>query len=61
MPTVVYLNGQKVDYEDARISIEDRGFLFGDGLYEVVHVYKGRFSIWTGIWHDWNRARKKST
>ncbi|HQA60662.1 MAG: D-amino-acid transaminase [Tepidanaerobacteraceae bacterium] len=43
MPTVVYLNGQKVDYEDARISIEDRGFLFGDGLYEVVHVYKGRF------------------
>ena len=37
------LKRPKVDYEDARISIEDRGFLFGDGLYEVVHVYKGRF------------------
>ena len=43
MSTIVYLNGQKVDYENAKISVEDRGFLFGDGLYEVVHVYNGRF------------------
>jgi D-alanine transaminase len=43
MSTVVYLNGQRVDYENAKISIEDRGFQFGDGLYEVVHVYNGRF------------------
>jgi len=43
MPTIVYLNGQKVDYENAKVSIEDRGFQFGDGLYEVIHVYNGRF------------------
>lgn len=43
MSTIVYLNGEKVDYENAKISIEDRGFLFGDGLYEVVHVYDGKF------------------
>ena len=28
MSTVVYLNGQRVDYENAKISIEDRGFQF---------------------------------
>lgn len=43
MSIIVYLNGQKVDYENAKISIEDRGFQFGDGLYEVVHVYNKRF------------------
>lgn len=43
MSTIVYLNGQKVDYENAKISIEDRGFQFGDGLYEVIHVYNKRF------------------
>jgi len=43
MSSIVYLNGQKVDYENAKISIEDRGFQFGDGLYEVVHVYNKRF------------------
>ncbi len=41
--TIVYLNGQKVDYENAKIPVEDRGFLFGDGLYEVIHAYDGRF------------------
>lgn len=43
MSTVIYLNGQRVDYENAKISIEDRGFQLGDGLYEVVRVYGGRF------------------
>lgn len=43
MSTVVYLNGERVDYENALISVEDRGFQFGDGIYEVVRVYDGRF------------------
>ncbi len=43
MSTVVYLNGQRIDYENAKVSVEDRGFQFGDGLYEVVHIYSGRF------------------
>jgi D-alanine transaminase len=36
---VVWIDGQITDYSTAQISLEDRGFLFGDGVYEVVRVY----------------------
>ncbi len=39
----VYLNGDYLPLEEARISPEDRGFLFADGAYEVFHAYEGRF------------------
>jgi len=42
MPEVVYLNGQFVPPEEAVVSINDRGFLFGDAVYEVVRSYRGR-------------------
>jgi len=35
---IVYLNGEYLAAGDARVSIFDRGFLFGDGVYEVVPV-----------------------
>ena len=35
-PKKVYLNGKIVSAEDAKISVFDRGFLFGDGIYEVM-------------------------
>ncbi|HBE93782.1 MAG TPA: D-amino acid aminotransferase [Gammaproteobacteria bacterium] len=38
----VYLNGDYLDDSEARISIFDRGFMFGDGVYEVIPVYGGR-------------------
>ena len=38
----VYLNGQYLNDSDAKISVYDRGFLFGDGVYEVVPIYRGR-------------------
>jgi D-alanine transaminase len=38
----VYLNGQFLPVEEARISPLDRGFLFGDGVYEVIPVYSRR-------------------
>ncbi len=38
----VYLNGQWLPEEQAQVSVFDRGFLFGDGVYEVVAVYGGR-------------------
>jgi len=41
--TTVYLNGQYLPKSDAHVSVEDRGFLFGDGIYEVVRAYGGRF------------------
>ena len=34
--TTVYLNGEFIPKERAMISVEDRGFIFGDGIYEVV-------------------------
>lgn len=39
---VAFLNGTYLPLEDARISPMDRGFLFGDGIYEVVPSYGGR-------------------
>lgn len=41
MSYIVYLNGQYLPIEDAKISVLDRGFTFGDGVYEVIPVYKG--------------------
>ena len=42
----VYLNGDFLRIDEARISVLDRGFIFGDGIYEVVPVYRGRPSAW---------------
>ncbi len=39
----VYLNGAYLPLCDAKISVLDRGFLFGDGVYEVIPCYKGDF------------------
>jgi D-alanine transaminase len=38
---IVYFNGQYLEKSDVSISPDDRGFLFADGLYDVVHVYRG--------------------
>jgi D-alanine transaminase len=40
--TTVYLNGDFMPIEQARVPVMDRGFLFGDGVYEVIPVYGGR-------------------
>ncbi|MFN0118004.1 MAG: aminotransferase class IV [Elusimicrobiota bacterium] len=39
--TIVYLNGKYLQEKDAHISIFDRGFLYGDGLYETIRIYDG--------------------
>lgn len=39
--TTVYLNGELLPLEQAHISVMDRGFLFGDGVYEVIPVFGG--------------------
>jgi D-alanine transaminase len=38
----VYLNGQFLPAEQAKISVLDRGFIFGDGVYEVWRVVEGK-------------------
>ena len=40
--TYAYLNGSFLPLEEARVSVMDRGFLFGDGVYEVIPVYGKR-------------------
>ncbi len=39
---MVYLNGDYIPITKAYISILDRGFLFGDGVYEVIPIYDGK-------------------
>ena len=40
--THCYLNGTYTPLNEAKISVLDRGFIFGDGIYEVVPVYRGK-------------------
>ena len=40
--TLCYLNGDYTPLNEAKVSVMDRGFIFGDGIYEVVPVYGGR-------------------
>jgi D-alanine transaminase len=43
MARVAYVNGRWLDQRCASVNIEDRGYQFGDAIYEVVHVFRGRF------------------
>ena len=42
MSKIVYVNGNYVPEDQAKVSIFDRGYLFGDGVYEVVPVIRGQ-------------------
>ena len=42
MSNLVYLNGDWIDRQDATISVLDRGFIFADGVYEVVRYCNGQ-------------------
>lgn len=41
MADIVFLDGEYLPRAEARVSVEDRGFLFGDGVYEVTPAYEG--------------------
>src|SRR6266568_4687343 len=41
MSRIAYVNGRYLSHEHARVSIEDRGFQFADGVYEVCEVRGG--------------------
>lgn len=42
MEPIVYLNGQFVPLADAKVSILDRGFCYGDAIFETMRVYSGK-------------------
>lgn len=41
---IVFLNGKYIDEREAKISVFDQGFLYGDGVYETMRTYRG--SLW---------------
>lgn len=43
MSKIAYVNGRYLPQPEAAVNIEDRGYQFGDGIYEVVHLYDGRY------------------
>jgi len=48
MSRIVYVNGDYVQEEDAKVSVFDRGFLFADGVYEVTSVLGGKLIDFDG-------------
>src|ERR1700751_2242538 len=42
MSRIAYVNGRYLPFADAKVHIEDRGYQFGDGVYEVCEVRDGR-------------------
>ena len=48
MVRTVYVNGDFVSEEKAKVSIFDRGFLFSDSVYEVTTVLEGKLVSWVG-------------
>jgi D-alanine transaminase len=41
MPDIAFVNDRFTDLSEARVSVEDRGFQFGDGVYELLRTYGG--------------------
>jgi D-alanine transaminase len=42
VPRVAYVNGSYIEHRRAAVHVEDRGYQFADGVYEVIHLYRGR-------------------
>lgn len=42
MKELIWLNGEVMPMAEARVSVEDRGFQFADGVYEVIRLYEGK-------------------
>src|SRR5215203_642433 len=42
MNELIWINGDVSPLADAKVGVEDRGYQFGDGVYEVIRLYDGR-------------------
>ncbi len=56
MPRIAYVNGAYTPLTDAAVSVEDRGYQFADGIYEVVLYVAGRFWDLDGHLKRWARS-----
>ena len=58
MGVLVFLNGRFVPQKRAVVSVFDRGFLYGDGLFEAVPIFNGRPFRWTQHMRRFQRGAK---
>ena len=56
---IVFLNGEFLPKDKAKISVFDRGFIFGDGIYEVVPVMNGVLIDKSEFWERFKRSLKE--
>ena len=61
MSRTVYVNGDYVAEEDAKVSVFDRGFLFADGVYEVTSVLGGKLIDFDGHAVRLQRSQRPGT
>jgi D-alanine transaminase len=59
MSRVAYVNGRYVRHAEAAIHIEDRGYQFSDGIYEVTAIWKGRPVDLEGHWVRLERSLRE--
>jgi aminodeoxychorismate lyase len=52
----VFLNGRLVPSEGATVSVFDRGFMYGDGLFETLRVAAGQPQLWDEHWQRFSRS-----
>ncbi len=58
MPLKVYINGELVDKENAKVSVFDHGLLYGDGVFEGLRSYGGKvFRLDEHLVRLWNSAK----
>lgn len=55
---LVYLNGRIIPEDEARISPFDRGYLYGDGLFESIRIYGGKPFLWRSHMERFLRGSK---
>ena len=55
---IIFLNGEFLDKNEAKISVFDRGFIFGDGIYEVVPIIKSNLVDREEFWERFLRSLK---
>ncbi|MCH5336781.1 MAG: D-amino acid aminotransferase [Campylobacter sp.] len=55
---IVFLNGEFLDKNEAKVSVFDRGFIFGDGIYEVIPVVNANLVDKEEFWERFSRSLK---
>ncbi|MGO9431442.1 D-amino-acid transaminase [Rhodoblastus sp.] len=59
MSRIAYVNGRYVRHSEAAVSIDDRAFLFADGIYEVIEIFGGKLIDEAGHLERLNRSARE--